>query len=97
MTRREKLVRVGLTLLALGYGTAALSYSYFLGRPTVTFDLCLLCPHLDSIGTPLPKFVQRTFIFGTFNSLLLMATRTLLIFVLLVKDRFSHRDLDRRK
>jgi hypothetical protein len=26
-----------------------------------------------------------------------MATRTLLIFVLLVKDRFSHRDLDRRK
>jgi hypothetical protein len=58
-------------LLALGYFGAAISYSYLLGSKIDFRYLCPVCLNIDSVGSPLSKFIWRTISMGTLNAVLL--------------------------
>jgi hypothetical protein len=51
------------------FGTAVF-YSYLAGINVQTQIACLVCPHVDSLGTPLHKFLSRVLALGTLNALL---------------------------
>jgi len=59
-----------LFFVALGYFGAAVFYSYLVGINVQTQIACPVCPHIDSLGTPLHKFVSRVSALGTLNALL---------------------------
>jgi len=61
---------ITLALLPLGYFGAAISYSYLLGSKIDFPYLCPVCPNIDSIGSPLSKFIWRTISMGTLNAVL---------------------------
>jgi hypothetical protein len=59
-----------LFFVALGYFGAAVFYSYLVGINVQTQIACPVCPQIDSLGTPLHKFVSRVMTLGTLNALL---------------------------
>jgi hypothetical protein len=59
-----------LFFVALGYFGAAVFYSYLVGINVQTQIACPVCPHIDSLGTHLHKFVSRVMTLGTLNALL---------------------------
>ena len=61
---------ITLVLLALGYFGAAIAYLYLLGSKIDFPYLCPVCPNIDSIGSPLSKFIWRTISLGTLNAML---------------------------
>jgi hypothetical protein len=61
---------ITLSLLALGYIGAAISYTYLLGSEIDFPYLCPACPNIDSVGAPLSKFIWRTISMGTLNAVL---------------------------
>jgi len=78
----------GWTLLfvALGYLGAAVFYSYLVGINANIQIFCLVCPHITSSGSPVPKFIYRTLGLGTLNALfLLLAGWSIIFFVRFIK------------
>jgi hypothetical protein len=59
-----------LFFVALGYFGAAVFYSYLVGINLQIQTACPVCPHIDSLGTHLHKFVSRVMTLGTLNALL---------------------------
>ena len=64
---------ITLALLALGYFGAAISYSYLLGSKIDFPYVCPECPNIDSVGSPLSKFIWRTISMGTLNAVLFVS------------------------
>jgi hypothetical protein len=58
-----------LFFVASGYFGAAVFSSYLGGINLQTQIACPVCPHLDSVGTPLHKFVSRVLALGALNAL----------------------------
>jgi hypothetical protein len=76
-----------LFFVALGYFGAAVFYSYLVGINLQTQIACPVCPHIDSLGTPLYKFVSRVLALGTLNSLLFV----LIGWTIILLERFAER------
>jgi hypothetical protein len=79
--KRQINVLLTLVFLFLGYLGAAISYSHLIGFNTTTPFLCPVCPNIDGLGDPIPKFIQRVAVPGTFNALLFMMVGWLLVFM----------------
>jgi hypothetical protein len=62
---------ITLILIAFGYTGAALSYSHLIGLNLDFPYLCPVCPHIDSLGPSLGKFIGRTIALGTVNAAVL--------------------------
>ncbi len=56
----------------LGYLGAAIFYSYLVGINANIQIFCLACPHITSSGSPVPRFIYRSLVFGTLNALFLL-------------------------
>jgi hypothetical protein len=61
--------RITLTLIVLGYGGAAVFYSYLIGLNLQAPYLCPICPDILSFGSAWAKFIARTVALGTLNAL----------------------------
>jgi len=68
----EKNQRWTLLFVGLGYLGAAVFYSYLIGINANIQIFCLVCPHIASSEPPVPKFIQRTILFGTLHALFLL-------------------------
>jgi hypothetical protein len=68
---KRKAISITLTLVALGYTGAAISFSYLVGLNLNFPYLCPLCPEIFTIGMPLAHFLWLTLLFGTANAALL--------------------------
>jgi hypothetical protein len=82
MTRRQKSdVWLTLTFIFLGYLGAANFYSALIGLSAPQLLPCLICPHIDSLGHPLPKFFWRVALLGSCHALLFLAVGRFLVFL----------------
>ncbi len=66
-----------LCCIVLGYLGAAMYYSYLIGVnfQAINVDVryvCPACPNIDSIGSPLAKFIGRTLTLGSINATLFL-------------------------
>jgi len=89
ITKRRALA-ITLTLVALGYGGAAVSYSYLLGLNMDFPYLCPVCPDIFSLGSPTGKFIAWTIALGTLNAGLVTVVGWSLVGIVLgLKSFFS--------
>ena len=68
-----------LLFIGLGYLGAAAFYSYLFGINAQTPIACPICPHIDSIEAPIPKFVRRVLVLGTLNAVFFVVVGWLVI------------------
>jgi hypothetical protein len=86
---KHRAITVTLALLAFGYIGAGAFYSYLLGLSLDFPYVCPVCPNIDSLGTPLPKFIERTIALGTLNAALFAAVGWMLIGIVLGLKRVA--------
>jgi hypothetical protein len=82
------MTRIILALIAVGYLGAAIFYSDLLASHVAAQFVCPVCPNIDSIGSPIGKFVRRTISLGTLNALI-FATAGWAIITIVVRFKKS--------
>ena len=70
---KRSLLRTVIALAIFGYLQSAIFYWRWRIIPHEIGLVCPFCPHLDSAGSNWEKFVGRMFVFGTINSVVLIA------------------------